>query len=141
MIMMRVPTSRLFAFSYSRRTLPFSPISHVHSTTVAARTIMASSFRSSSSSSSSSSSPRKFPTSGFVTLDPKLKVEEEGLPSYVAGDYYPVAMGEVFASRYQVVSKLGFGVSSTVWLCQDLLLVAKYLFIYFPRCWARVYFF
>jgi hypothetical protein len=69
------------------------------------------------------SPPRIFPTSGFVTIDPKVKVEEEELPTYVPEHYYPVAIGEVFNSRYQVVSKLGFGISSTVWLCRDLLLV------------------
>ncbi|PGH13887.1 hypothetical protein AJ80_06156 [Polytolypa hystricis UAMH7299] len=50
----------------------------------------------------SSSLPCKFPKSGFVALDPQSKVEEEGLPSYVPEDYYPVAIGEVFESRYQV---------------------------------------
>ena len=29
-------------------------------------------------------------------------------------------LGEVFNSRYQVVAKLGFGTSSTIWLCRDL---------------------
>jgi len=66
------------------------------------------------------SPPRKFPTSGFVTLDATKKVEEEDLPSYVPEDYYPVYIGKVFGSRYQVVGKLGFGVNSTVWLCRDL---------------------
>ncbi|KAL4886613.1 protein kinase [Aspergillus karnatakaensis] len=33
--------------------------------------------------------------------------------------YYPVHPGDVFHSRYQVVSKLGYGTSSTVWLCRD----------------------
>ena len=66
------------------------------------------------------SPPRKFPTSGFVTLDATKKIEEEDLPSYVPEDYYPVYIGEVFGSRYQVVGKLGFGVNSTVWLCRDL---------------------
>ncbi|PMD18730.1 protein kinase [Hyaloscypha hepaticicola] len=64
--------------------------------------------------------PRKFPTSGFVTLDATQKIEEEDLPSYVPEDYYSVYMGEVFGSRYKVVTKLGFGVNSTVWLCRDL---------------------
>ncbi|KAJ5729145.1 uncharacterized protein N7483_003653 [Penicillium malachiteum] len=64
--------------------------------------------------------PRQFPTSGFVKVDPAEKVEEETLPFYVADKYYPVIMGEVFASRYQVVSKLGYGTSSTTWLCRDL---------------------
>ncbi|OCL06510.1 protein kinase [Glonium stellatum] len=63
---------------------------------------------------------RKFPTSGFVVLDATKKIEEEDVPSYVPEDYYPVYIGEVFRSRYQVVTKLGFGVNSTVWLCRDL---------------------
>ncbi|PMD61934.1 kinase domain-containing protein [Hyaloscypha bicolor E] len=66
------------------------------------------------------SPPRKFPTSGFVVLDATKKIEEENVPSYVPEDYYPVYIGEVFGSRYQVVTKLGFGVNSTVWLCRDL---------------------
>lgn len=80
--------------------------------------------------STSHSPPRRFPSSGFVALDPKLKVEEEELPSYVPGDFYPVTIGEVFVERYQVVAKLGFGMSSTVWLCRDLVLV-------FPKICAR----
>lgn len=64
--------------------------------------------------------PRQFPTSGYVILDPSEKIEEEKLPLYVSEDYYPVHIGEVFASRYQVVSKLGYGTSSTAWLCRDL---------------------
>ena len=63
---------------------------------------------------------RHFPTSGFVKLDSSEKIEEEKLPTYVADDYFPVYIGKVFASRYQVVSKLGFGTSSTAWLCRDL---------------------
>ncbi|KAK0104963.1 hypothetical protein ONS95_005224 [Cadophora gregata] len=63
---------------------------------------------------------RRLPTSGFVTLDPNTKIEEEHLPSYIPDDYYPVYIGEVLGSRYQVVGKLGFGANSTVWLCRDL---------------------
>ncbi|PWY85762.1 CMGC/CLK protein kinase [Aspergillus sclerotioniger CBS 115572] len=64
--------------------------------------------------------PRQFPVSGFMKLDPSNKIEEEQLPFYVAESYYLVYIGEVFASRYQVVSKLGYGTSSTTWLCRDL---------------------
>jgi hypothetical protein len=35
------------------------------------------------------------------------------------GIYYPVNVGDVFASKYQVVGKIGFGVTSTVWLAGD----------------------
>ncbi|KAH0578358.1 hypothetical protein H2248_003972 [Termitomyces sp. 'cryptogamus'] len=47
-------------------------------------------------------------------------IEEEDLSGYQAEWYYPVRIGEVFASRYQVVVKLGYGVTSTVWLARDL---------------------
>ncbi|PGH32490.1 CMGC/SRPK protein kinase [[Emmonsia] crescens] len=58
--------------------------------------------------------------SGFPELSVKKLIEEEGIPSYKVEQFYPVYIGEVFKSRYQVVSKLGFGTSSTVWLCRDL---------------------
>lgn len=64
--------------------------------------------------------PRQFPTSGFVKVDPMEKIEEEDLPFYDTEAYYPAYIGEVFASRYQIVSKLGYGMSSTTWLCRDL---------------------
>jgi hypothetical protein len=63
---------------------------------------------------------RSFPSSGFSRIDPKIKVEEEELPGYVPEHYYPAALGEVLNSQYQVVAKLGYGISSTVWLCRDL---------------------
>ncbi|RDH36245.1 CMGC protein kinase [Aspergillus welwitschiae] len=47
-------------------------------------------------------------------------IEEETLPTYNAEKYYPVRLGEVLDGRYQVVAKLGYGVTSTVWLGRDL---------------------
>nr|KMM70969.1 hypothetical protein CPAG_07278 [Coccidioides posadasii RMSCC 3488] len=90
-------TSLLLAFPNTRRVS--LPISLLHFWPAAVRTM----------ASTSHSPPRRFPLSGFVALDPKLKVEEEELPSYVPGDFYPVTIGEVFVERYQVVAKLGFG--------------------------------
>ncbi|KAE8148265.1 kinase-like protein [Aspergillus avenaceus] len=66
------------------------------------------------------SQPRRFPSSGFHLLDSSTTIEEETLPDYLEERYYPVHIGEVFQSQYQVVTKLGFGSSSTVWLCRDL---------------------
>lgn len=66
------------------------------------------------------SPPITFPKSGFVVLNTEDKIEEETLPFYSPHRYYPVHIGEVFKSRYQVVTKLGYGVNSTVWLCRDL---------------------
>ncbi|KAJ9292808.1 hypothetical protein DTO271G3_8383 [Paecilomyces variotii] len=34
--------------------------------------------------------------------------------------FYPVHIGEIFNHRYQIVGKLGYGSSATVWLCRDL---------------------
>lgn len=64
--------------------------------------------------------PRVFPTSGFELLNSIEPFEEESLPDYLKERYYPVSLGEVLNSRYQVITKLGFGASSTVWLCHDL---------------------
>lgn len=64
--------------------------------------------------------PREFPTTGFEVISPSQKVEEQQLPFYRRDDYYPMRIGEVIEKRYQVVAKLGYGTSSTVWLCRDL---------------------
>lgn len=52
-------------------------------------------------------------------------VEEETLPRYCSRHFYPVRLGEIFDERYEVVAKLGYGASSTVWLARDLW---KYVF-------------
>ncbi|OJD29144.1 putative dis1-suppressing protein kinase dsk1 [Diplodia corticola] len=64
--------------------------------------------------------PLAFPNKGFALLPGDKKVEEEILPDYVASRYYPVRIGQIFRHRYQVVGKLGFGATSTVWLARDL---------------------
>ncbi|KAG4259190.1 serine/threonine protein kinase [Fusarium proliferatum] len=47
-------------------------------------------------------------------------LEEEKLPLYRRQDYYLMRIGQVIHGRYQVVAKLGYGTSSTVWLSRDL---------------------
>lgn len=76
--------------------------------------------RQGSSSAPSLLPPRVFPSTGFDLIDRSEKVEEERLPSYNRDDYYPMRIGEVVNKHYQVVAKLGYGTSSTVWLCRDL---------------------
>jgi hypothetical protein len=66
------------------------------------------------------SSAKKFLSTSSYLLSPKTPVEEERLSCYSPEDYYPVSIGDVFKSRYQVVGKLGYGAYSTVWLCRDL---------------------
>lgn len=42
------------------------------------------------------------------------------MPAFERGLFYPVKLGDEFCSRYQVLSKLGFGANSTVWFGRDL---------------------
>jgi hypothetical protein len=64
--------------------------------------------------------PRVFPSTGLEVIDASQSVEEERLPFYNRDAYYPIRIGAVIKDRYQVVAKLGYGTSSTVWLCHDL---------------------
>ncbi|THY58805.1 protein kinase [Aureobasidium pullulans] len=41
------------------------------------------------------------------------KFEEERYPNYKAHQYYPVQLGQTFASSYRVIAKLGYGTAST----------------------------
>ncbi|KAL0961526.1 hypothetical protein HGRIS_006465 [Hohenbuehelia grisea] len=61
-----------------------------------------------------------FSTNAFQRISADVPIEEETLPDYVAARYYPIRIGELLASRYQVVGKLGYGTTSTVWLARDL---------------------
>lgn len=63
---------------------------------------------------------RDLKSTGFEVIDPSQLVEEERLPFYNRSHYYPMRIGEVLKDRYQVIAKLGYGTSSTVWLCRDL---------------------
>ena len=45
--------------------------------------------------------------------------EDEGEEGYRIGGYHRVTIGEMYASRYVVRKKLGWGHFSTVWLCYD----------------------
>lgn len=64
--------------------------------------------------------PLVFSNTNFPRIPLDHLIEEETLPDYVASRYYPTRIGELIKERYQVVGKLGFGASSTVWLARDL---------------------
>ena len=51
---------------------------------------------------------------------PHELVEEERIPGYVAETFYPARPGELLHGRYKILTKLGFGSSSTVWLGKDM---------------------
>ncbi|KAM7410856.1 hypothetical protein PAMA_021019 [Pampus argenteus] len=54
-------------------------------------------------------------------LDPKnISQDSEDPREYCYGGYHPVQTGDTFNRRYKVLSKLGWGYFSTVWLCLDL---------------------
>ncbi|KAJ5239770.1 hypothetical protein N7468_004389 [Penicillium chermesinum] len=63
--------------------------------------------------------PFAIPSSG-VPLPPGILVDEEISPVYDSKNFYPAKPGEVLADRYQTMVKVGWGVSSTVWLARDL---------------------
>ncbi|KUL84813.1 hypothetical protein ZTR_07267 [Talaromyces verruculosus] len=68
------------------------------------------------------STPRPFPSTTNLTLiDQTQLIEEETLPTYEAHRYYPIQQAEILNERYQVLAKLGYGVTSTVWLGRDLI--------------------
>lgn len=64
--------------------------------------------------------PLNFSNPNFIRIPANQKIEEETIPDYVASRYYTVRIGEIFKDQYQVVGKLGFGASSTVWLARDM---------------------
>ena len=66
------------------------------------------------------SPPKRFPVTGFNVVSDAQPLEEEQFDGFQRGFYCPVNIGDVFASKYQVVGKLGYGVTSTVWLARDL---------------------
>jgi hypothetical protein len=53
----------------------------------------------------------------FPLINSSERVEEE---HFGIERYYPARIGDVLSSQYQIVGKLGFGNSSTVWLSRDL---------------------
>ena len=66
------------------------------------------------------SPPLRFPASGFEVVNDSEVLDEEQFEGFKTRRYYPVKIGDIFASKYQVIGKLGFGVTSTVWLACDL---------------------
>lgn len=45
---------------------------------------------------------------------------EEGRAAYRPGGLHPVYIGDVFNDRFKVLSKIGYGRYSTIWLVRDL---------------------
>lgn len=63
------------------------------------------------------------PRTADTTRSSPSVTSEEKFENYCLGGYYPVHLGELFNNRYQIISKLGYGVHSTVWLAKDMMWV------------------
>lgn len=60
------------------------------------------------------------PASRAATILPSnILVEEEQIPGYDPKHFYPVNPGDLLHSRYEMLAKVGWGTSSTVWLARD----------------------
>ncbi|KAI5307304.1 Pyruvate decarboxylase 1 [Ascosphaera pollenicola] len=55
-----------------------------------------------------------------LPLPPDQLLEEERQPTYDAEKFFPAKLYQVLRKRYQLVAKLGYGATSTVWLAMDL---------------------
>lgn len=65
--------------------------------------------------------PLQFPATGFEVVPESEVLEEEQFGEALkAGQYYPVKIGDIYARKYQILGKLGFGTTSTVWLARHL---------------------
>jgi serine/threonine-protein kinase SRPK3 len=45
---------------------------------------------------------------------------DEGRDVYRPGGFHPVYIGDVYADKYKIMNKIGYGTYSTVWLVRDL---------------------
>lgn len=68
----------------------------------------------------SPSPPIRVPTSSYEAVHPSEILDEELFEHFEQGQYYPANIGDLIGSRYQIIGKLGFGVTSKVWLAPDL---------------------
>lgn len=56
------------------------------------------------------------------SVEPSSDIEEdieEGRGAYQVGGFHPVYIGDLYHGRYEVLSKIGYGIYSTVWLVRD----------------------
>jgi serine/threonine-protein kinase SRPK3 len=60
-------------------------------------------------------------------LPPNIPIEEERKDDYNPQHYFPVKIGHFFHNNYRIITKLGYGGGSTVWLAEDINLYASFL--------------
>jgi hypothetical protein len=59
------------------------------------------------------------PRNSYAIGNSSSVLSEENPGRYCDGGYHPVYIGEKFNNKYQIISKLGYGLYSTVWLAKD----------------------
>ncbi|KAI2706405.1 hypothetical protein DTO012A7_5177 [Penicillium roqueforti] len=65
--------------------------------------------------------PLNLPPTGPTFAIPSHEVvDEERCPNYIPQHYYPARPGEILGNNYQLLAKIGWGTSSTVWLARDI---------------------
>lgn len=57
---------------------------------------------------------------GFTANEINEPIEEELLPGNRLQHFAPIHPGQILGGRYKLISKLGFGAGSTVWLAENL---------------------
>ncbi|KAK7216474.1 hypothetical protein V2G26_004477 [Clonostachys chloroleuca] len=67
----------------------------------------------------SRASVASIPSSKHRVQDPNAPVEEERYQFYDPKIFYPARIGEKLGGKYRLVSKLGWGTTSTVWLARE----------------------
>lgn len=58
----------------------------------------------------------------FTSQAPRLinhAIDEARLPFYKPEDYLPVHPGDILDAKYEILTKIGYGSYSTVWLAKD----------------------
>ncbi|KAH7316688.1 putative serine/threonine-protein kinase [Stachybotrys elegans] len=52
-------------------------------------------------------------------LPPDVPIDEERIPNFNPENFYPANPGDVLEGKYELLTKLGWGTASTVWLARD----------------------
>lgn len=65
--------------------------------------------------------PLRFPSARPEIAKDEAILEEEQFEEFQRGSFYPINVGDILVEKYQVVGKLGYGSTSTVWLARDML--------------------
>lgn len=63
-------------------------------------------------------------------------IEEATLPTYRADLFHPTHPGQILNSKYRIISKLGYGAYSTVWLAENL---SWYALFFLPITWIGMF--